>query len=84
MLVPTLISSPMTVFNVRALTSLVTVAGNALSKRFSAILRALVKASEVSDSEDLSKAIDQAINTLVRSVTDPECLDVAMVLLLDW
>jgi hypothetical protein len=40
-LIPTLTAIPMSVFNARALASLVTVAGNALSRRLTVILNSL-------------------------------------------
>ena len=55
----TLIATPMTMFNTRALASLVTVAGNALSKRLTVILNALVKVlGEENDDELL--VVDEA------------------------
>ncbi|KAH6885450.1 translational activator GCN1, partial [Coprinopsis sp. MPI-PUGE-AT-0042] len=57
-LIPTLTAIPMTVFNARALASLVTVAGNALS----------------SPAEDLAEAVDEAIRAIMSSVSDAEGL----------
>ena len=51
-MIPTLIATPMTVFNARALASLVTVAGNAPSKRLTVILSALIKVLEEEKDED--------------------------------
>ena len=45
-LIPTLTAIPMSAFNARALASLVTVAGSALSRRLTVILNALVKMRE--------------------------------------
>lgn len=83
-LIPTLISTPMTVFNARALASLVTVAGNALSKRLNVILGALVKVLEDEDDEELRSAIDEALRALLASIQDPEGLNTLMLLLLGW
>ncbi|KAF8131842.1 armadillo-type protein [Boletus edulis] len=83
-LVPTLIASPMTVFNARALASLVTVAGNALSKRLIVILNALIKVLEEDEDEELLAALDEALRALLRSIEDPEGLNTLMLLLLGW
>lgn len=83
-LIPTLISTPMTVFNARALASLVTVAGNALSKRLTQVLGALVSNMEEPQDEELSSAIEEAINALLCSISDAEGLNSLMLLLLGW
>jgi len=83
-LIPTLTAIPMTVFNARALASLVTVAGNALSKRLTVILTALVKVSEDDIDEELREAVDEAIEALFSSVNDTEGLNTVMMLLMGW
>lgn len=83
-LIPTLIATPMTVFNARALASLVTVAGNALSKRLTVILNALVKVLEEEKDEELLGAFDEALRALLGSIGDPEGLNTLMLLLLGW
>ncbi len=50
----------MTVFNARALASLVTVAGNSLSRRLTVILNALVKVFEDSLEDELREAVDRS------------------------
>jgi hypothetical protein len=77
----------MTVFNARALASLVTVAGNALSKRITVVLTALVKVLESTDDsmdEELRNAVDEAVQALLSSVSDLEGLNTLMLLLLGW
>lgn len=74
----------MTVFNARALASLVTVAGNALSKRLMIILNALVKVLEEEEDEELLTALDEALRALLGSIEDPEGLNTLMLLLLGW
>lgn len=64
--------------------SLVTVAGNALSKRLSQVLGALVGFSEDANSEELDEAIDEAIRALLGSIPDSEGLNTLMLLLLGW
>ena len=74
----------MSVFNARALASLVTVAGNALSRRLTIILNALVKVSESNIDEELQEAVDEAIYALFSSVSDAEGLNTVMMLLIGW
>jgi hypothetical protein len=77
----------MTVFNARALASLVTVAGSALSKRLTVILTALAKFTESTDEstdDELRTAVDEAVQALLISISDPEGLNTLMLLLLGW
>jgi hypothetical protein len=74
----------MTVFNARALASLVTVAGNALSRRLNVILTSLVKVTEGSPAEELEEAVDEAIRAIMSSVSDAEGLNTLMMLLIGW
>jgi hypothetical protein len=77
----------MTVFNARALASLVTVAGSALSKRLTVVLTALVKITESTDDStdhDLRTAVDDAVHALLSSISDAEGLNSLMLLLLGW
>jgi hypothetical protein len=74
----------MTVFNARALASLVTVAGNALSRRLSIILGALVKVYEGDMDEDLDSALDEALRALFASINDAEGLNTLMMILIGW
>ncbi|THU98405.1 ARM repeat-containing protein [Dendrothele bispora CBS 962.96] len=83
-LIPTLTAIPMTVFNARALGSLVTVAGNALSKRLTAILGSLVKVVEEDQNEELQQAVDEALRALLGSINDAEGLNTLMMILLGW
>ena len=87
-LIPTLVATPMTAFNARALASLVTVAGNALSKRLTVVLTALIKVTESptidSVDEELRTAVEEAILALLSSIPDAEGLNSLMLLLLGW
>ncbi|KAG6844943.1 hypothetical protein H0H87_002276 [Tephrocybe sp. NHM501043] len=83
-LIPTLTALPMTVFNARALASLVTVAGNALSRRLTVILNALVKTWEDDQDEELQEALDETLRSLFASIGDPEGLNTLMLVLLGW
>lgn len=86
-LIPTLTAVPMSAFNARALASLVTVAGAALSRRLNVILKGLVKmheGKEIQEDDELKDAIDEAIRALLSSVSDAEGLNVLMLVLLEW
>jgi len=83
-LIPTLTAIPMTVFNARALASLVTVAGSALNRRLTSILNPLVKVSEGDIDEELRTAVSEALRALLSSINDPEGLNTLMLLLLGW
>jgi len=74
----------MSVFNARALASLVTVAGNALSRRLTVILNSLVKVSESNIDDELREAVDEAIHALFSSVSDAEGLNTVMMMLIGW
>lgn len=77
----------MSIFNARALATLVTVAGSALSKRLTVLLNALVREDEsINDAEgsELKEAIDEALRALLGSISDPEGLNTLMMLLLGW
>ncbi|TRM58058.1 armadillo-type protein [Schizophyllum amplum] len=83
-LIPTLTAIPMTVFNARALAALVTVAGNALSKRLTVIIGALVRVLEETSDEELREAADEALRALLSSISDLEGLNTVMMVLLGW
>jgi len=74
----------MSVFNARVLASLVTVAGNALSRRLTVILNSLVKVSESNIDDELREAVDEAIHALFSSVGDAEGLNTVMMMLIGW
>lgn len=86
-LLPTLTAIPMSAFNARAIASLVTVAGNALSRRLTVVLNALVRAyesKEIEEDEELKSAVDEAIHASMSSICDPEGLNTLMLLLMGW
>lgn len=74
----------MTLFNVHALGSLVTVAGNALRRMLAVIVGALVQESEITTEEELKDAIKETLNTLLGSIFNAEGLNNLMLLLLGW
>ena len=74
----------MAAFNARALASLVTVAGNTLSKWLTVILNALVKVFEEDEVRELLATLDEALRALLGSIEDPEGLNTLMLHLLGW
>ena len=73
----------MTEFNVRALGTLVTVAGNALSKRLTQVLTSLVACLENCEGA-LASATDDTLRALLGSISDAEGLNTLMIVLFDW
>jgi len=74
----------MTLFNAHALGSLVTVAGNALSRKLTVIVGALVQELETTTDEELGDAVKETLETLLGSIVDAEGLNTLMLLLLEW
>lgn len=74
----------MTAFNARALASLVTVAGSALSRRLNVIMNAVVQVLEGDKDEELQSALDEAIEALLASIGDAEGLNTLMMMLIGW
>jgi len=74
----------MTLFNVHALGSLVTMAGNALSRKLTVVVGALVQELENTTDEELGDAIKETLETLLESIVDAEGLNTLMLLLLEW
>lgn len=74
----------MTLFNAHALGSLVTVAGNALSRKLTVIVGALVQELETTTDEELRDAVKETLETLLGSIVDAEGLNTLMLLLLEW
>ncbi|EUC57504.1 translational activator GCN1 [Rhizoctonia solani AG-3 Rhs1AP] len=83
-LIPSLITLPITISNARAMASLVTVAGNALSKRLTQILTALVKSLETEEDQETREAVKEATTALLGSISDAEGLNTLMMLLISW
>lgn len=83
-MIPTLIATPRKVFNARVVASLVTVTGNALSKRPTVILNVLIKVLGDEKDEESVAALDGALHALFASIEDPEMLNTSMPRLLGW
>ncbi|KAI9203244.1 armadillo-type protein [Polychytrium aggregatum] len=79
-LIPALITEPITAFNARALGSLISVAGSALTRRLNVILPALMSGLEQKD--DAVPDIKEALKVLMLSVEE-DGLHTLMVLLQD-
>lgn len=71
-LIPTLITVPISAFNARALASLVTVAGSALNRRLTGILSAIVESRIVVQDEDTQKELANTTEALLLSVDEED------------
>ncbi|BGP12338.1 hypothetical protein JCM10213_003855 [Rhodosporidiobolus nylandii] len=71
-LIPRLITKPITAFNARALAALVRVAGAALGRRLTHIVDALQSALETEEDEDTMEELDSALTAVLASVEDHE------------
>jgi len=83
-LLPTLTIQPLTAFNANALAALVQVAGPALPQKLSTIVTALAKSLEDDKQEDVRPDVEQALQTILSSITDTDTLHQLMILLLGW
>ena len=83
-LIPTLLSTPISAFNLRALGSLVTVAGSALNKRISVILSTLVKVVEEEKDGEILKDCNECLDAVFASIDELEGLNTLMMVLLGW
>ncbi|KAI8374572.1 armadillo-type protein [Radiomyces spectabilis] len=73
-LIPTLIATPMSAFNARALGSLVTVAGSALNRRLSVILSAIVESRMMETDEEVLEQLSTTTIALMKSIEDEDGL----------
>ena len=83
-IVPTLISTPLTVAKLQALGELVTVAEGALSKRINQILNPLVRCLEDEKGTEIGDAVEETLKSVLRSVSDSEGLNTLMLTFLGW
>lgn len=77
-LVPTLLTSPITSFNARAIASLSEVAGPAMTRRIPAILNALMDNIVSTKDDDLRLELSTAFDTVLVSVDEYDGLNAAM------
>ncbi|KAH8929690.1 ARM repeat-containing protein [Atractiella rhizophila] len=73
-LLPTLLARPISAFNARALASLVTVAGPALTRRISDILDALKDELSACDNEETKRELNDALSAVLSSVQERDAL----------
>ncbi|KAG1308067.1 hypothetical protein G6F64_006326 [Rhizopus arrhizus] len=83
-LIPTLITVPITAFNARALASLVTVAGPALNKRLAAILESLVESRMITEDEETMEALKATTEAFLLSIDDEDGLHTLTVALMEY
>jgi len=80
-LIPTLIAQPITAFNARALGSLISVAGQALTRKLNVIIPALMNGLEQED--DAQEDIRETLKVALLSIDDEEGVMALMELLLE-
>lgn len=73
-LIPTLITVPITPFNARALASLVTVAGPALNRRLTTILSAIVETRMIDNDPELDKELSATTEAMLVSLDEEDGL----------
>ncbi|KAG0169361.1 translational activator of GCN4 [Apophysomyces sp. BC1015] len=83
-LIPTLITVPISAFNARTLASLVSVAGPALNRRLTTIISALVESSVIVTDEETREQLSNTIQTLLLSIDDEDGLDTLMTTLQEY
>jgi hypothetical protein len=81
-LVPTLLTSPITSFNAKALASLAEVAGSAMTRRLPTILNALMDNLINCKDEDLKADLEAAFDSVLLSVDEFDGLNTAMSVML--
>ncbi|KAI8992465.1 armadillo-type protein [Pilobolus umbonatus] len=83
-LIPTLITVPISAFNARALASLVTVAGPALNKRLTAILEALIETLMEETDEETIEAVKATAEAFLLSIDEEDGLYTLTVALMEY
>ncbi|KAL4779325.1 armadillo-type protein [Aspergillus varians] len=81
-LIPTLLTSPVSTFNARALASLAEVAGSALSRRLPTILNTLMDNIVSCKDDEHREELDSAFSTILASVDEFDGLNVMMSVML--
>lgn len=81
-LIPTLTSSPISAFNAKALASLSSVAGSALTRRLPNILNSLMDNIIATEDDELRAELDASFNTVILSIDEFDGLNTAMSVLL--
>ncbi|KAM3583875.1 translational activator of GCN4 [Umbelopsis sp. WA50703] len=83
-LIPTLITTPISAFNARALGSLATVAGSALNRRITTILNALMNSLSVEEDEETIQQLKDTTRSILLSIEDEEGLHTLMAMLQEY
>ena len=81
-LIPTLTTSPISVFNAKALASLSSVAGAALTRRLPSILNSLMDNIIATKDDELRVELDASFNTVILSIDEFDGLNTVMSVLL--
>jgi hypothetical protein len=81
-LIPTLTTSPISSFNARALASLSTVAGSAMTRRLPSILNSLMDNIIACKDEELLEDLNTSFDTVILSIDEFDGLNTAMSVLL--
>ncbi|TVY21703.1 eIF-2-alpha kinase activator GCN1 [Lachnellula arida] len=81
-LIPTLTASPISSFNAKALASLSTVAGSAMTRRLPSILNSLMDNIISCKNEELKVDLDASFDTVILSIDEFDGLNTAMSVLL--
>lgn len=81
-LIPTLIASPMSSFNARALASLSTVAGPTMTRRLPSILNSLMDNIVICKDDELRADLESSFDTVLLSIDEFDGLNTAMSVLL--
>jgi len=81
-LIPTLTTSPISSFNAKALASLSTVAGSAMTRRLPNILNSLMDNIIVCKNDDLRADLEASFDTVILSIDEFDGLNTAMSVLL--
>lgn len=81
-LIPTLTTSPISSFNAKALASLSTVAGSAMTRRLPSILNSLMDNIIACKDDELRADLDASFDTVVLSIDEFDGLNTAMSVLL--
>jgi hypothetical protein len=81
-LIPTLTASPISSFNAKALASLSTVAGSAMTRRLPSILNSLMDNIISCKNEELKADLDASFDTVILSIDEFDGLNTAMSVLL--
>ena len=80
-LLPTLTASPINAFNARALASLSTVAGGAMTRRLSTVINALMDNIIVCKDEELRADLESSLDTVLLSIDEYDGLNTTMSIL---